>query len=321
MSVTNLFYSFLTSLIVVGILTNPFIRFLQKQQFHQVIRDDGPESHLKKTGTPTMGGTLLIGITALNAVGWSHSEFRVLGIVLFALLSFAWVGWLDDYLKIVRGNPRGLIARWKFLLQVLFSGVIAFYLTSALGLSELTIPFVSYSVNLGLAAIPFYMLVIVGTSNAVNLTDGLDGLVIVPVMLVLGGLMGLHYLQDGSMTSVYFFIVSLLGAGLAFLWFNAHPARLFMGDVGALSLGAVLAVIAILFAKELVLVIMGIVFVVEALSVMLQVASFKLRGKRIFKMAPIHHHFELSGIPETQVVVRAWIVTLVFVMIGVLGSL
>ena len=318
----------------VSLLVGPvLIRKLRENQIGQVVRDDGPQSHLSKAGTPTMGGALiLVGIT-VSTLLWSDLSNHYVWVLLLVTLAFGAVGWVDDYRKIFRKNPVGLPARWKYLWQSLIGLVAAVVLyQSALGPNEIEyiIPFFkSVAINLGLFYIVISYFFIVGFSNAVNLTDGLDGLAILPSVLVGGALGAIAYLAGHTEFSAYLqipyvagsgevviFAGALVGAGLGFLWFNTYPAQIFMGDVGALALGAALGTMAIIARHELVLVIMGGVFVVETLSVMLQVGSFKLRGKRIFKMAPIHHHFELMGWPEPRVIVRFWIVTVMLVLVG-----
>ncbi|MDP4784447.1 MAG: phospho-N-acetylmuramoyl-pentapeptide-transferase, partial [Gammaproteobacteria bacterium] len=308
-------FSVLTAL-GVSLLVGPIlIRALNANQIGQVIRDDGPQSHLSKAGTPTMGGALiLVGIT-VSTLLWSDLTNHYVWVLLLVTLAFGAVGWVDDYRKVFRKNAIGLPARWKYFWQSLIGVAAAVILyKSALGPAETQyiLPFFkSVALDLGLFYIVISYFFIVGFSNAVNLTDGLDGLAILPSVLV-GGALGViaylaghvefaNYLQIPYVAGsgeVVIFAGGLLGAGLGFLWFNTYPAQIFMGDVGALALGAALGTMAIIARHELVLVIMGGVFVMETLSVILQVGSFKLTGKRIFKMAPIHHHFELMGWPE-----------------------
>jgi len=309
------------------------IRALNANQIGQVIRDDGPQSHLSKAGTPTMGGALiLVGIT-VSTLLWSDLTNHYVWVLLLVTLAFGAVGWVDDYRKVFRKNAIGLPARWKYFWQSLIGVAAAVILyKSALGPAETQyiLPFFkSVALDLGLFYIVISYFFIVGFSNAVNLTDGLDGLAILPSVLV-GGALGViaylaghvefaNYLQIPYVAGsgeVVIFAGGLLGAGLGFLWFNTYPAQIFMGDVGALALGAALGTMAIIARHELVLVIMGGVFVMETLSVILQVGSFKLTGKRIFKMAPIHHHFELMGWPEPRVIVRFWIITVMLVLFG-----
>ena len=326
-------FSVLTAL-GVSLLVGPIlIRALNANQIGQVIRDDGPQSHLSKAGTPTMGGALiLVGIT-VSTLLWSDLTNHYVWVLLLVTLAFGAVGWVDDYRKVFRKNAVGLPARWKYFWQSLIGVAAAVVLyKSALGPAETQyiLPFFkSVALDLGLFYIVISYFFIVGFSNAVNLTDGLDGLAILPSVLVGGALGVIAYLAGHVEFSSYLripyvagsgevviFAGGLLGAGLGFLWFNTYPAQIFMGDVGALALGAALGTMAIIARHELVLVIMGGVFVMETLSVILQVCSFKLTGKRIFKMAPIHHHFELMGWPEPRVIVRFWIITVMLVLFG-----
>ena len=318
----------------VSLLVGPIlIRALNANQIGQVIRDDGPQSHLSKAGTPTMGGVLiLVGIT-VSTLLWSDLTNHYVWVLLLVTLAFGAVGWVDDYRKVFRKNAVGLPARWKYFWQSLIGIAAAVVLyKSALGPAETQyiLPFFkSVALDLGLFYIVISYFFIVGFSNAVNLTDGLDGLAILPSVLVGGALGAIAYLAGhvefasylqipyvAGSGEVVIFAGGLLGAGLGFLWFNTYPAQIFMGDVGALALGAALGTMAIIARHELVLVIMGGVFVMETLSVILQVGSFKLTGKRIFKMAPIHHHFELMGWPEPRVIVRFWIITVMLVLFG-----
>ena len=326
-------FSVLTAL-GVSLLVGPIlIRALKANQIGQVIRDDGPQSHLSKAGTPTMGGVLiLVGITVSTLV-WSDLTNHYVWVLLLVTLAFGAVGWVDDYRKVFRKNAVGLPARWKYFWQSLIGIAAAVVLyKSALGPAETQyiLPFFKrVALDLGFFYIVISYFFIVGFSNAVNLTDGLDGLAILPSVLVGGALGAIAYLAGhvefasylqipyvAGSGEVVIFAGGLLGAGLGFLWFNTYPAQIFMGDVGALALGAALGTMAIIARHELVLVIMGGVFVMETLSVILQVGSFKLTGKRIFKMAPIHHHFELMGWPEPRVIVRFWIITVMLVLFG-----
>ena len=326
-------FSVLTAL-GVSLLVGPIlIRALNANQIGQVIRDDGPQSHLSKAGTPTMGGVLiLVGIT-VSTLLWSDLTNHYVWVLLLVTLAFGAVGWVDDYRKVFRKNAVGLPARWNYFWQSLIGIAAAVVLyKSALGPAETQyiLPFFkSVALDLGLFYIVISYFFIVGFSNAVNLTDGLDGLAILPSVLVGGALGAIAYLAGhvefasylqipyvAGSGEVVIFAGGLLGAGLGFLWFNTYPAQIFMGDVGALALGAALGTMAIIARHELVLVIMGGVFVMETLSVILQVGSFKLTGKRIFKMAPIHHHFELMGWPEPRVIVRFWIITVMLVLFG-----
>jgi phospho-N-acetylmuramoyl-pentapeptide-transferase len=299
----------------------------------QAIRSDGPQTHLSKAGTPTMGGALILLAIFISTLLWADLGNRYVWIVLATTLAFGLVGWVDDYRKVVEKNPRGLPARWKYLWQSVFglaTAITLYYTAQAPAETELIVPFFK---NVALSMGPFYILftylVIVGTSNAVNLTDGLDGLAILPTVMVSGALGIIAYLTGNYQFADYLHIpyisgagelliisAALCGAGLGFLWFNTYPAMVFMGDIGALALGAALGVMAVIVRQEFVLAIMGGVFVIETLSVILQVASFKLTGKRIFRMAPLHHHYELKGWPEPRVIVRFWIITVVLVLIG-----
>ncbi|TEW54925.1 phospho-N-acetylmuramoyl-pentapeptide-transferase [Psychromonas sp. RZ22] len=309
------------------------IRYLQSQQIGQVVRDDGPESHFSKAGTPTMGGVLILASIVLSTLLWARLDNLYVWITLFTTVAFGGIGFADDYLKVVRKNPDGLVARWKYLWQSVAALVIAvvLYLT-AIGDAQLTlvVPFFKeYMPYLGVLFIPLVYFTIVGSSNAVNLTDGLDGLAIMPTVMVASAFALIAYLTSHVNYSHYLFIPyipqaselvivcgTIAGAGLGFLWFNTYPAQVFMGDVGSLALGALLGVIAVLVRQEFLLVIMGGIFVLETVSVILQVGSYKMRKQRIFRMAPIHHHYEKKGWPEPRVIVRFWIITIVLVLIG-----
>lgn len=323
----------ITSLILSLALGPVMIRKLQQLQLGQVVRDDGPGSHLVKTGTPTMGGVLVISTILLSSLCWSNLSNYYVWIVMLVTLGFSLVGFWDDFEKISRKNSKGVSARRRLLFELIVAGGAAFYLYHTATFpaqTQLVIPFVKhYHLALGAGFVVFAILVMIGSANSVNLTDGLDGLAILPTVLIAAALGIFVYITGNSHFSSYLlvpyipgvgecviFCGAMVGAGLGFLWFNAYPAEIFMGDVGSLGLGAALGIIAIVVREELVLLIMGAVFVMETLSVILQVGSFKLRGKRIFKMAPIHHHFELKGWPEPKVIVRFWIITFVFVLIG-----
>ena len=335
-------FSYLTMRAILGILTalsiallvGPMmIKKLSVRQIGQTIRDDGPESHFSKAGTPTMGGALILVAIAVSTLLWGDLSNRYVWVVLIVTLLFGIVGWIDDYKKIVHKDTRGLIARYKYFWQsVIGFGAAVYLYMSAQSVQEtqLLIPFMKdVFIDLG----PFYILltylVIVGSSNAVNLTDGLDGLAIMPTVMVAGAFGVFAYLTGHYNFAEYLGIpyihgvgeivvicAAFVGAGLGFLWFNTYPAQVFMGDVGALALGAGLGIIAVVVRQEIVLFIMGGVFVMETVSVILQVASYKLTGRRIFRMAPIHHHFELKGWPEPRVIVRFWIITVILVLIG-----
>lgn len=323
----------LTALVISFVVGPVMIRRLSQYKIGQTVRDDGPESHFSKAGTPTMGGALILVAVSIAVLLWADLGNRYIWIVLFTTLSFGVVGLIDDYRKLVLKDTRGLPARWKYLGQSVFGlgAAVALYVTAVVPAdTQLIVPFFKDVVlDLGPAFVLLAYLVIVGTSNAVNLTDGLDGLAILPTVLVAGALGVFAYVSGHLYLSKYLLIPylpgvgelaifcgALVGAGLGFLWFNAYPAQVFMGDVGALALGAALGVVAVAVRQELVLFIMGGVFVVETVSVILQVASYKLTGRRIFRMAPLHHHFELKGWPEPRVIVRFWIVTVILVLIG-----
>ncbi|MFK7912917.1 MAG: phospho-N-acetylmuramoyl-pentapeptide-transferase [Pseudomonadales bacterium] len=320
--------------LAMGLLIGPLvIRRLSALQIGQAVRADGPESHLSKAGTPTMGGALILIVIFITTLLWGDLGNRYVWTVLLVTMSFGVVGFWDDYLKVVHKNSRGLIGRWKYFWQSVIGLTAALFLYSTAtspAETELIVPFFkNVAIPMGVFYIAMTYFVIVGTSNAVNLTDGLDGLAILPTVMV-GAALGLiayvagnvefseylqiPYIPDAGELAV--FCGALIGAGLGFLWFNTYPAQVFMGDVGALALGAALGVVAVIVRHEIVLFIMGGVFVLETVSVILQVASFRLTGRRIFKMAPIHHHFELKGWPEPRVIVRFWIITVVLVLIG-----
>ena len=310
------------------------IRRLGQLKGGQPIRQDGPQSHFSKAGTPTMGGALILITVIASVLLWGDLRNKYVWIVLLVMLAFGAIGWYDDWIKIVRRDPNGLKSRWKYLLQSIFGLAAGLYLWLYADVPAATTFYVPLfkSVALPLAGVGFVAIAylwIVGFSNAVNLTDGLDGLAIMPTVLVACALGIFAYASGHAEFSKYLQIpqvpgagelviicAAIAGAGLGFLWFNTYPAMVFMGDIGALALGAVLGTIAIIVRQELVLVIMGGIFVIETLSVMIQVASFKLTGKRVFRMAPIHHHFELKGWPEPRVIVRFWIISVVLVLIG-----
>lgn len=344
--------------LLVGLVAGPMvIRKLTQYKIGQSVRNDGPQTHLVKAGTPTMGGALvLIGI-GISTLLWADLSNRFVWVVMIVTFGFGWVGWVDDYRKVVYRNPKGLPAKWKYFWQSVVGLFAAFYLAFAVSAQNgeqvfqmmadwvssgftmdlpnktaLIVPFfkeVSYPLGVwGFITLSYF--VIVGTSNAVNLTDGLDGLAIMPTVMVASALAIFAYVAGNSVYSKYLllpyipgagelavFLAAIAGAGLAFLWFNAYPAQVFMGDVGALALGGALGAVAVIVRQEIVLFIMGGVFVAETLSVMIQVLYFKYSGgKRVFRMAPLHHHYELSGWKETQVVVRFWIITMILVLAG-----
>ena len=324
----------LTSLVISFIVGPIMIRKLTAYKIGQAVRDDGPQTHLAKAGTPTMGGALILVAVAVTTLLWADLTNRLVWVVLIVTMGFGVIGWIDDYRKVVHRNPKGLPARTKFFWQSVIGLATALYLASTAELpaqTELIVPFfkqVSYPLGLfGFVVLSYF--VIVGTSNAVNLTDGLDGLAIMPTVMIGSALAVFAYVAGHAVFSRYLgfpyipgageltvLCASLAGAGLAFLWFNAYPAEVFMGDVGALALGAALGTIAVIVRQEIVLLVMGGVFVIETLSVILQVTSFKLTGKRVFRMAPLHHHYELKGWKENQVVVRFWIITMMLVLVG-----
>lgn len=325
--------SVVTALLMSLVIGPVMIARLARAQIGQTIRDDGPASHFSKAGTPTMGGALILVILVFTTLLWGDLTNRYIWLVIFVTLSFGVIGWVDDYLKISRKNTKGLIARWKYLWQSVFALLAAIYLYSAAQSpveTTLYVPFFkSIAVPLGIGFVLLSYLMIVGMSNAVNLTDGLDGLAIMPAVMVGAALGLIAYVAGNTEFSSYLqipyvagagelavFCGALIGAGLGFLWFNTYPAQIFMGDVGALAIGAALGLVAIIVRHEIVVLIMGGLFVLETASVIIQVASFRLTGRRVFRMAPIHHHFELKGWPEPKVIVRFWIITLVLVTIG-----
>ncbi|MDJ0655324.1 MAG: phospho-N-acetylmuramoyl-pentapeptide-transferase [Xanthomonadales bacterium] len=325
--------SALTAL-AVSLLVGPWmIRRLSQYQIGQQIRDDGPQSHLVKAGTPTMGGALILVAVTLGTLLWADLSNRYVWVTVLVTLAFGGIGWLDDYRKLVLKDSAGLAARWKYLLQSIVALAAAVYLYMVADqavMTDLIVPFFkNVAIPLGGFFVVLTYFVIVGASNAVNLTDGLDGLAIMPTVLVAAALGVFAYASGHSVFSGYLgipyvpgagelaiFCGALAGAGLGFLWFNTYPAQVFMGDIGALAVGAALGCIAVIVRQELVFFIMGGVFVMETVSVILQVASFKLTGRRIFRMAPIHHHFELKGWPEPRVIVRFWIISVVLVLVG-----
>ncbi|WP_019673189.1 phospho-N-acetylmuramoyl-pentapeptide-transferase [Psychrobacter lutiphocae] len=337
----------ITSLTFSLLLGPRTIAYLRSIKYGQAVRDDGPKTHLAKTGTPTMGGVLILTSIGFATLCWANLTNPYVWILMVVMVIFGGVGWADDWLKIKYKNPKGLIARKKYFwlsLGALFVGVSLYYIASqhpnpatSQSMIDLLIPvFKNLSIPLsivpfGLAFIIFTYFVINGASNAVNLTDGLDGLAILPVVFVAAGLGVFSYVSGDVIFSNYLHVpyitynsevtivcAAIIGAGLGFLWFNAHPAQVFMGDVGALALGAMLGTIAVMTRQEIAFAIMGGLFVAEAVSVILQVGSYKLRKKRIFLMAPLHHHFEEKGWKETQVVVRFWIVAILLVVLGLM---
>ena len=325
--------SVVTALLMSLLIGPVMIARLARAQIGQTIRDDGPASHFSKAGTPTMGGALILVILVVTTLLWGDLTNRYVWLVILVTLSFGAIGWVDDYLKISRKNTEGLIARWKYFWQSVFALMAAVYLYTAAQSPVETTLFVPFfkaiALPLGIGFVLLSYLMIVGMSNAVNLTDGLDGLAIMPAVMVGAALGLIAYVSGNTEFSSYLqipyvagagelavFCGALIGAGLGFLWFNTYPAQIFMGDVGALAIGAALGLVAIIVRHEIVLLIMGGLFVLETASVIIQVASFRLTGRRVFRMAPIHHHFELKGWPEPKVIVRFWIITLVLVTIG-----
>jgi phospho-N-acetylmuramoyl-pentapeptide-transferase len=325
--------SVLTSVTVSLWMGPSVIAYLQRLKIGQTVRTDGPQSHLGKSGTPTMGGVLILLSISVSTLLWGRLDSRYIWVVLITTILFAAIGWVDDWRKVVEKNSRGLPSRWKYFWQSVFGlGAAVFLFETATSPVELQlyVPFFKdFMVNLGWLYIPLVYFVVVGSSNAVNLTDGLDGLAIMPSVMIAAALAIVAYLTGNIKFASYLhipyvagsgelmvFCTAFIGAGLGFLWFNTYPAQVFMGDVGALALGAALGLVAVIVRHEIVFFVMSGVFVMETVSVILQVASFKLTGKRIFKMAPIHHHFELKGWPEPRVIVRFWIITVILVLIG-----
>jgi len=325
--------SALTALMVSLFLGPAFIRRLMRRQVCQPIRELGPQSHFSKAGTPTMGGALILFSIVLSTLLWGDLGNRYVWAVLLVTLAFGLIGWLDDYRKLVLQDSKGLPARWKYLAQSVFGFAAAYYLYSTADVpaaTELIVPFFKgIAIPLGLFYVATTYFMVVGFSNAVNLTDGLDGLAIMPSVFLAAALGIFAYVAGNSVFSSYLatpsipgagelsiFCGALGGAGLGFLWFNTYPAQIFMGDIGALAVGAALGLIAVIVRQELVFILMAGVFVMETVSVILQVASFKVTGKRIFRMAPIHHHFELKGWPEPRVIVRFWIISVILVLAG-----
>lgn len=323
----------LTSLFMALLIGPTLIRRLSLHHIGQVVRHDGPQSHLSKSGTPTMGGALVLVTVVLSALIWGDVANKYLWLVMLVTLGFGAIGWQDDYRKLILKQSKGLKAVEKITYQSILGLGVAFYLYFSATLpsqTQLIIPFLKNVIlPLGPFFILFAYLVVVGSSNAVNLTDGLDGLAIMPTVMIAGALGVFAYVAGNSHFANYLvvpyipgsgelviFCGSLVGAGLGFLWFNTYPAQVFMGDVGALALGAALGVIAVIVRQEIAFFLMSGIFVLETISVILQVGSYKLTGKRVFRMAPIHHHFELKGWPEPRVIVRFWIITFVLVLCG-----
>jgi len=325
-------YAMITALVVCFVLGPWIIRRLEGLQARQVIRTDGPESHLQKQGTPTMGGVMILAAIILPTLLWADLSNLYVWTTLFIIVGYGLIGFVDDYKKVVEKNPKGLSPRQKMFWQVLLAGCVAVFLYLNPAFNEmLYVPFFkNFHPDLGLLFIPFVVIVIVGASNAVNLTDGLDGLAIGPVVINAATYLLFAYIAGHATLSAYLQIPrvvgggelavicgAMVGAGLGFLWYNSYPAEVFMGDVGSLSLGGTLGTIAVLTKQEILLVIVGGIFVIEALSVIFQVGSYKYRGKRIFRMAPIHHHFELKGVAEPKIIVRFWIITIILALVAI----
>ena len=320
--------------LAISLLVGPtMIRRLNYYQVGQAVREDGPQSHLEKSGTPTMGGALILVAIGVSTLLWGDLSNAYVWVALLVTAAFGAVGWIDDYRKVVERNPRGLPARWKYLWQSvagLAAALFLYFTADSEVVTQLYLPFFKdVAIPMGAFFVVLTYFVIVGSSNAVNLTDGLDGLAILPTVLVATALGLISYLTGNINFADYLqipyvagsgelavFCGAIAGSGLGFLWFNTYPAQVFMGDVGALALGAALGTVAVITRHEIVFFIMGGIFVLETVSVILQVASFKLTGRRLFRMAPIHHHYELKGWPEPRVIVRFWIITVMLVLFG-----
>jgi phospho-N-acetylmuramoyl-pentapeptide-transferase len=323
----------LTALVISFIIGPVMIRKLSRKKIGQSIRELGPQTHYEKAGTPTMGGTLILVAIAISTLLWSDLGNRYIWVIMLVTMAYGVIGFIDDYRKVIKRNSDGLSAKVKYFWQSAIGLAVAVFLYKTAVLpaeTQFIVPFFkNVMLDMGWLYVVLTYFVIVGTSNAVNLTDGLDGLAIMPTVMVAAGLGIFAYLSGHVAFSDYLaipylpnagelivFCSALIGAGLGFLWFNTYPAMVFMGDVGALALGGALGVLAVLVRQEVVLIIMGGVFVMETVSVIIQVASFKMTGRRVFRMAPIHHHFELKGWPEPRVIVRFWIITVILVLIG-----
>ena len=326
-------FSVVTALLVALILGPVVIRKLRQYQIGQAIREVGPKSHLSKAGTPTMGGVLILLSIVASTLLWGDLENRFVWVSVLVIVSFGAIGWVDDYRKVIEKNSRGLPSRWKYFWQSVLAVIFAaylFYNAQSPAETQLVVPFIKDVMpQLGLMFILLTYFVVVGSSNAVNLTDGLDGLAIMPTVMVAAALGVCAYLAGNVNFAEYLsipyvagagelvvFCAAMVGAGIGFLWFNTYPAQAFMGDVGSLALGAALGIVAVIVRQEIVLFIMGGIFVAETVSVIVQVASFKTTGRRVFRMAPLHHHFELKGWPEPRVIVRFWIITIILVLVG-----
>ncbi len=325
-------YAAITALLLCFVLGPWLIRELGAHQIGQTIRRDGPERHLAKEGTPTMGGLLIVLATVIPTLLWANLGNTYIWIAVFVTVGFGTIGFVDDYKKVIRKDSKGLSARRKFLSQLALAGVAATLIYLDIGIQDkVSIPFFKkLNPSLGMFYIPFVILVIVGASNAVNLTDGLDGLAIGPSIISAGTYMMFAYLAGHIKIANYLqiqyvpgageltiFCGAMAGAGIGFLWYNTYPAQVFMGDTGSLSIGAALGVVAVMVKQEIVLVLVGGVFVIEALSVILQVYSYKTTRKRIFRMAPIHHHFELKGWAEPKIIVRFWIISIILALLAI----
>jgi len=321
--------------LLISILLGPLvINLLKRFQFEQHVRVDGPKSHYKKTGTPTMGGLLILMSLVISTLLWADLSNRYIWVVIFVTISFGFVGFLDDFMKIKSKSSDGLSSKQKIILQTLFAFIATMFLYFSAETSPETAFIVPFYKDLLISMSPFLFIflgsfVVVGSSNAVNLTDGLDGLAILPTILIAGALGLIAYGMGNILIADYLYLPhleisgelvvfcgALIGSGIGFLWYNTYPAQIFMGDVGSLTLGAILGTIAVILRHELVFAIMAGVFVMETLSVAIQVISFKLRGKRVFLMAPIHHHFELKGWEEPKIIVRFWIITIILILVA-----
>ncbi|MFQ5596541.1 MAG: phospho-N-acetylmuramoyl-pentapeptide-transferase [Nitrospiria bacterium] len=324
-------YAVVTALVISFLIGHRITALLKRLQIGQTVREDGPKSHLEKSGTPTMGGLMILIAVLVATLLWADLTNSYIWLVLFSTTGFGLIGFWDDYLKCIKKDPKGLLPRYKFGLQVLLALLTALGLYGSSAYSTiLSVPFFkNITPDLGVFYIPFAVLVIVGASNAVNLTDGLDGLAVGPIMVTAVAYMIVSYVSGHIDFSEYLIIPyikgagelsvfcgAILGAALGFLWFNTYPATIFMGDIGSLPLGGALGTVAVISKHELLLALVGGIFVVEALSVIFQVVSFKSRGKRVFLMAPIHHHFELKGWEEPKVVVRFWIIAIILGLIS-----
>ena len=331
-------YAALTALILVLIFGGIVIAWLTRLRFREEIREDGPDGHRKKAGTPTMGGTLILGAVMISMLLWGNFTNLYVNLLIGATLLLSLLGFVDDYIKSIKKKKNGIPAKVKFLCQVIIAFVVSlviYYNPSGddhmtMNVTKLFIPFMNEAImDMGWTWLVFSVIVIVGYSNAVNLTDGLDGLAVGSVLIVAASLAVMTYLSGHVKIASYLripyipdsaeitvFLSALCGASLGFLWFNCNPAKVFMGDTGSLALGGIIGIVGVMIKKEFFLVIVGGVFVIEAMSVIIQVVSFKLRGKRVFKMAPIHHHFELSGWPEQKVVVLMWILGIILAILG-----